>query len=99
MSGGSMNYLCWSMENESGMFEDREIIMLVRDLAKVAHDCEWYHSGDICRETYKKTVADFKKKWFKGDRQERLKGIINEVFEEARSECMAMIGVEVEKGG
>lgn len=97
MSGGSMDYLCWKMENEAGMFEDREIMELMNDLAKVAHDCEWYHSGDICRETYMNTVRLFKEKWFKGDRTERLKGYVDESFDRARRECMELLGLEVVK--
>lgn len=99
MSGGSMGYLYAQMQEEADMLEDREIIDLFRDLAKLTHDCEWYHSSDICREDYIKTVREFKEKWFKGNREERLKGYVDEIFDRARSECYTLLGQEVGQDG
>ena len=94
MSGGSMNYICWALENAAeGMMQDAELEELVHDFAEVLHDCEWYHSADICEETYRETVRKFKRKWIGGKgRNERLKAIIEKRIGEVREELMQMIG-------
>jgi hypothetical protein len=58
MSGGSHNYVCYAIENDlCGQTEDKEIDDLMEDIAKLAHDLEWYHSADISREEYIHTVC------------------------------------------
>lgn len=59
------------------------------------HDREWYLSGDYGEDTWNESVREFKGKWFKSSREERLKGMIETIFEEAKKECMQLIGVEV----
>ena len=63
MSGGSMEYICYKIEEYSADLCDHELTDLAKDMAEVYHDAEWWHSGDIFEETYRKTVAKFKKKW------------------------------------
>ena len=46
MSGGHLNYFCHSLEEHIGDFGDRELDDLVKDLAELFHDREWYLSGD-----------------------------------------------------
>ena len=94
MSGGSMNYVCYNVAENADMLQDREMIALAKDFAKVLHDCEWYHSSDICHETYIDTVRKFKRKWFKGDRGERLRGYVDDIFAEAKEECLRMLEFE-----
>lgn len=96
MSGGSMNYLCYRIEEEADRMGDRELIALMKDVATLMHDREWYLSGDICVETWEKSAAAFKKKWFGSSRMSRLKGFIEEAFEEAKKECLIMIGEKTE---
>ena len=66
MSGGSHNYICYHIEDDlCGQMEDKELDDLMKDIAELAHDLEWYHSCDKDKEDYMKTVKNFKQKWFK----------------------------------
>ena len=94
MSGGSMNYICWQIEEEADKMGDPELIALAQDVAASMHDRERSISRDTCDETWKESKEAFKKKWFKSSRTSRLKGIIREMFEETKSECMKMIGAD-----
>lgn len=97
MSGGSMCYVYATLESEAvGRMGDAELDELMRDVAALLHDCEWWHSGDTCEETYRKTVAKFKRKWFGKTRSARLERLIDERIANARKECLQMIGVEVQ---
>lgn len=95
MSGGSMGYVYSVVRNEAvGMMCDAELDELMNDIADLLHDCEWWTSGDTCEETYRKSVAKFKAKWF-GDpakRSERLVKLIDEKIDRVRKECRQMIG-------
>lgn len=94
MSGGSMDYVCWTLENNaSGRMEDRELEAMLKDFVKLLHDCEWYHSGDIGADNYFETVREFKKKWF-GKRDERLQEIVEKSIEELKQELIRMIKVK-----
>lgn len=93
MSGGSHNYVCYTIENNlCGQTEDKEIDDLMEDIAKLAHDLEWYHSADIGREDYMSTVREFKRKWFEMDRTERLKVYVDKSIEELRVELYRLLG-------
>lgn len=96
MSGGSMNYAYINVEEYAYMLEDRELIEFAKDFAQLLHDCEWYHSSDTDRERYLKTVKEFKDKWFKSDRNERLARYINEIYDNAKRECLELIGGETQ---
>lgn len=86
MSGGSLNYLAFSMNDElynkahvhysnvknpkeatsarcDDPFEDRDVSELVFDVACIIHALEWYKSGDICEETYREVLSEFKKNY------------------------------------
>ena len=90
MSGGSMDYVCWRIEEQADKMGDPELIAFVKDVAALKHDREWNLSGDTCDET----KEAFKKKWFKSSRASRLKGLIQTMFEEAKGECMNVSGVK-----
>lgn len=92
MSGGSMDYLCYKIENQLSYVDDLEIKDLMTDLAELMHDLEWWQSGDYGRDSYEETLSKFKAKWFKGDRQERLKGYIDEQIGIVRSQLYSLIG-------
>lgn len=95
MSGGSHNYVCFKIEEElCGRMWDPELDDLMQDIANLAHDLEWYESGDYGRDDYFKSVKAFKEKWFEGDRKTRLKGYIDEKLEQTREELYSMIGSE-----
>lgn len=42
---------------------DKDLSMLLYDLLCVLHSCDWYRSGGIDKEKYKKDVQYFKEKW------------------------------------
>ena len=93
MSGGSHNYICYKLEEEcKGAMYDVEMNDLISDLCKVLHDLEWWQSCDISEEKYRKTLSAFKKKWFKGDREQRLKEYIDEQISVVRSQLYSLIG-------
>ena len=91
MSGGSMDYLYYKIEDAAKHIPDREIREMAYDFAKLMHDCEWYVDDDIGKETWMKSLNEFKKKWF-GKRDERLREIIDSAVGELRSELIDMIG-------
>ena len=94
MSGGSMDYVCYRVEDAASMTRDPEFAELLRDAARVLHDEEWWLSCDTSKETYLESLAAFKAKWFGGDRTERLKGYIDKDMARLRAELYALIGVE-----
>ena len=93
MSGGSHNYICYRIEEDLvGQMEDRELNDLMKDIATLAHDLEWYHSDDTSHDDYRESVRKFKDKWFKQSREERLKKYIEESLQKTREELLNMIG-------
>lgn len=95
MSGGSYNYIYSSLYTECcGQMLDAEMDEMIRDLCDVLHDLEWWQSGDSSEERYRKTLADFKSKWFMGERQERLKSYIDEQIGTVRIRLYNLIGIE-----
>ena len=91
MSGGSLDYVFFKIEEVACHVPDRELREMTVDFAKLIHDLEWYLSSDISKESWEKSRDHFKKKWF-GKRDERLKEIITSATEELKSELLEMIG-------
>ena len=78
MSGGSYDYLCYRIEDTYvGRMYDLEFDEMMRDLGILLKSLEWWRSGDTSEDSYRKQAMEFKEKWFKGDRQERLMQIID----------------------
>lgn len=112
MSGGRFNYYdsslmtelfpcSWSSENKrllrENPYEDQEISELMYDLLQLTHDLDWYLSCDTSEPTYLEAKRKFKEKWFgKGGRKKVLTELINQVFEEAKKDCLKMIGVSMD---
>lgn len=96
MSGGSHNYIYSKLSEEcEGEMHDAEMDDLIKDLCKVLHDLEWWQSGDYSEEQYRKTVSEFKEKWFKSDRTSRLiKSYINDQLDAVKSQLNSLIGDE-----
>ena len=93
MSGGSYNYIYSRLSDEcENRMYDAEMNDLIKDLCEVLHYLEWWQSGDTSEEEYRKTLSEFKKKWFKGDREQRLKGYIDEQIDIVRSQLYSLIG-------
>ena len=80
MSGGSYNYQYSQVSNEyEGKMFDEELNEMIKDLVPLLKDLEWWQSDDIGEEKYRKTVQEFKDKWF-GKRQETTKAAIIKIL-------------------
>lgn len=88
MSGGSYSYMCYRIEDEyvGRMFDD-QLDEMMKDLCKVLHDLEWWRSSDFDEDSYRKTVTEFKKKWFKQTKIDVQRQIESE-FERTKDELM-----------
>lgn len=86
MSGGSLNYICYNIEDVlSGEMRDEVMNEFVKDFATLTHDLEWWLSCDYGEETYRKSLKEFKNKWFK-NYEEREKEAIKKIKEKAIKE-------------
>lgn len=94
MSGGSMNYIYDQIYEASILASDPEICELLKDVSKVLHDEEWWKSADYGKDTYLKSLAEFKQKWFKTTREERLKDYIDRELEKQREALYGLIGLD-----
>lgn len=93
MSGGSYDYIyCRLKEECEGRMYDTEMDDMIRDLADVLHDLEWWQSADSSEDEYRATLTRFKAKWFKDNREERLKGYIDNQIGIVRNQLYALIG-------
>ena len=96
MSGGSYEYIYSKLLSEcEGRMYDSEMNDLIIDLSKVLKSVEWWQSGDTSEDSYRKNLAEFKEKWFKGDRETRLKGYIDEQIQSTRKELYDLVGISV----
>ena len=91
MSGGYLDYICFKLENITDRIDDREIKELVKDLADLLHDYEWWQSGDYSSDFYDKKLKEFKAKWFGDNRNERLKDYLNTILDEAKAEAIKLL--------
>jgi len=90
MSGGSLNYFYSDMESHVGDFGDKELDDLVKDLAKLFHDREWYLSSDTCEGNWNEARDAFKEKWFgKNSRGKR----IDKYLDDIRTEILKSFGI------
>ena len=83
MSGGSLDYFYCLLEEHVGDFGDKELDDLVKDLAGLFHEREWFLSGDTGEGNWNEERDAFKKKWFtKAGREERIRKYLDEVKDE-----------------
>lgn len=92
MSGGSMNYIFCRIKEAADMTDDKELSELLTDISDVLYAEEWWTSGDTEKAPYEQALAQFKTKWFKGNREERLKGYIDEELGRVKKALYALIG-------
>lgn len=93
MSGGSHDYTYARVRDYyCDRMHDIEMNELVADLVDVFQGLEWYDSGDIDADDYHKILHNFKQKWFKADREDRLKEIIVKRWEEVKEDLLRCIG-------
>ena len=95
MSGGSFNYGYTKIEYDYvGYMQDREMDDLMKDVAEVMHDLEWWQSGDIGEEDYRETIKKFKQKWFKQSNNKRIKKYINDELNQLKENLNGLLGGE-----
>jgi hypothetical protein len=81
MSGGSYDYMYFKIEDTySEKTYDIELDEMIIDLCNVLHDLEWWQSGDSGEEKYRKTLQQFKDKWF-GNRDKKLRELVIQEFD------------------
>ena len=99
MSGGSYDYVFAKVDNEcNGRMYDYEMNDFIIDFVEVLHKLEWWQSGDLGEEDYRKCLNKFKAKWFNADsRDVRLKGYIDTIFDNAKKDCYNLVGVKAEE--
>ena len=91
MSGGAFDYAYYKIYDVARYTGDKEIERLLNDLADLMKSEEWYRSGDTGYEDWDKARKEFKKKWFKTSREDRLKEIIETECERVKSELMELL--------
>lgn len=97
MSGGSFEYGYTKIKYDyAGYMQDREMDGLMEDVAEVMHDLEWWQSGDISEEDYRKTIKKFKQKWFKQSNNNRIKKYINDELNQFKENLNGLLGGEDE---
>lgn len=97
MSGGSFNYQYARLENYyAGRMLDAELDEMIIDLSKVLHDLEWYTDGDISEEVYRKTVLDFKRKWFNRSEAD-IEKMIEEQFNKTKQELLLTLKYTIDE--
>ena len=88
MSGGHYNYMYCRIEDEYvDRMYDSQLNEMMKDLCKLLHDLEWWQSCDTGEDTYRRTVTEFKKKWFKQTKIDVQKQIESK-FEQTKDELL-----------
>lgn len=90
MSGGSLDYFYGSLEDHVGDFKDKELDDLVKDLAELFHDREWYLSSDTCEGAWNESRDKFKKKWFTSAGR---KARIEKYLDDIKDDVMKSLGM------
>ena len=90
MSGGSLDYFFGELESHVGDFGDKELDDLVKDLAKLFHDREWYLSEDTNEGDWRESRDAFKRKWFTVSGQHER---IEMYLDEYRNEVLECFGL------
>lgn len=93
MSGGSLNYFYSDLEYHAEDFNDKELNELVKDLAELFHDREWFLSADTGEGEWNEARDAFKKKWFGPDSQKLRMERISRYLDEIRDDLMKQFGV------
>lgn len=92
MSGGAYDYGFYKIDElYSGKMYDDELNDMMKDLVDVLYKLEWWQSGDIGEEEYRKTVVWFKEKWLKRIKT-NVKALIESEFENKKQELLRDLG-------
>lgn len=92
MSSGSMNYIYNKVLEASDLAHDAEIKELLWDLSYLLHEEEWWQSSDKTKDAYLLALSNFKSKWFKEPREERLKKYVDDSLERTKKDLYSLIG-------
>ena len=85
MSGGSLNYFYCQLQDHEHDLGDKELDELVKDLAGLFHEREWFLSGDTGEGSWNEERDNFKKKWFtKEGRMKRIDRYLADTVEEIK---------------
>lgn len=85
MSGGSLDYFYCTLRDHIGDFGDKELDDLVKDLALLFHDREWFLSGDVGMGDWNAARDAFKAKWFtQTGREDRIEKYLMDIADEVR---------------
>ncbi len=79
------------------VFEDKEISELVWDVFDLIRSLDYYECGDTSEETYLNDKADFKKKWLGGNRDLRIRKIVDEAIENLGLELYGAVHDSIEE--
>jgi hypothetical protein len=91
MSGGSYEYIYEKVDDwYVGRMFDSELDEMMKDLVPLLHDLEWWQSGDISEEDYRKSVTNFKGKWFRSVPNARISRISN-IIENVKSQLIRQL--------
>ena len=85
MSGGSLDYFCFTLQDHVGDFGDKELDELVKDLAVLFREREWNLSDDTCEGDWNEARDKFKAKWFTdAGRQDRIEKYLADFSNEVK---------------
>ena len=65
MSGGSHDYLYAKILNTVDNMYDEDMDEIIKDIAKVLKELEWWQSSDTSESDYRSAVNEFKSKWLR----------------------------------
>ena len=71
---------------------DRSLRLCCWEISRFLHDLEWWQSDDIDEEDYRKTLSEFKSKWFGKARGDNLQKIVTKECDKLKNELLKMIG-------
>ena len=74
-------------EEYVGKMFDSQLNTMMKDLADLLHDLEWWQSGDYSEEAYREAVKKFKKKWF-GQTKIDVQSCIENEIERTKNELL-----------
>ena len=87
------NYVSWQIEDKlCGKMQDDEMNDLVEDLRLLAKYMDYDKKEIWDLESYRKGVAEFKKKWFQSDYDSRLKPYIVKELQKLHDNLKSFLG-------
>ena len=99
MSGGHFNWIQTNMEYELvGHMLDPELDDLMKDVVELVNDLDLYLSDDTSEKDWEAAKEKFKRKWLRGNHEERLKKLVEEKINQLKDELIQTIECGTSKG-